>query len=57
VDDAFGVNFFGSQQWKTFGQIETHLVAEHGDGASACAVGFFCAVGEDVAEEVVVCLH
>jgi len=50
MDDAFGVNFFGSQQWKTFGQIETHLVTEHGDGASTCAVGFLGTVLKNMSE-------
>ena len=57
VDDGAQVELFGGEQGKALGEIETHLVAEYGTGASAGAVGFVGAVAEDVLHEVEIGLH
>ena len=43
VNDGFQVQFLGGQHGEVPAQVETHLVAEHAQGAGAGAVGFPCA--------------
>ena len=57
VDDGAQVELFGGEQGEALGEVETHLVAEHGTGAGAGAVGFVGAVAEDVLHEVEIGLH
>jgi hypothetical protein len=40
VDNTFEVQFFGSKQREAVFQIETHLVAENGNGSGACPIVF-----------------
>ena len=52
MDDGFQVAFLGSDQREALCKIEAHLVAEHAGGAGAGAVGFFCALVEDVLHQI-----
>ncbi len=52
MDDGLQVHLLGGHQRKAFLQIEAHLVAEHGQGAGAGAVGFMGAVLFHMAHEV-----
>ena len=54
MNDGAQMNFFGSDQWKTFVQIKTHLMAKHAGGTSAGAVGFEDAMLIHVAHEIFV---
>ena len=57
VDDGLQVHLLGGDQREALLEVETHLVAEHADGARARAVAFLHAVVEDVLEQVEVLLH
>ena len=57
MDDGFQVDLLGGHQGKTLGEVETHLVAEHADGAGTRAVALLDAVVEDVLEQVEVLFH
>ena len=52
MNDRFEVNFFGGQQWKAGGQIETQLRAEHAERSSAGAVAFAGTVVKHVLHQV-----
>ena len=52
MDDGFEVALLGGDQRKTFGEIETHLIAEHAGRASAGAVGFVGPVRLDVLHQI-----
>jgi hypothetical protein len=57
VNDGFQVQPLGSDERKSFREVEAHLVAEDGQGARAGAIGLGVALVEDAPEEVVVFLH
>ncbi len=46
------MHFLSGEQWKTLRQVEAHLIAEYREGASAGAIGFFCAMLQHVLHEV-----
>ena len=52
-----GVHTFGGQQRKSFGQVESHLVAEDAAGTGAGAIAAVGSVGHDTAQQIQVNLH
>jgi hypothetical protein len=57
IDDRLQVHFLRRDQRKSRGQIEAHLVTEHGQRARAGAVRLARAVLADVTHEVEIGLH
>ena len=57
MNDAFYVNFFGGNQWKTPPQVETCLVTKTAPGTCASTVGFVNALIENMLKKVEVLLH
>jgi hypothetical protein len=57
VNDGFGVNLFGGEQWKRVAQRAADLRAEQGKRAGASAVGLEPAVFVDVPEQIKVLNH
>lgn len=57
MDDAAQVQLFGSDERKTFAEVEAHLVAENAERSRSSPVGFANAVIKDVLEVVEVNVH
>ena len=48
MDDALQVHLLRRDQREAFREVETHLVAEHADGAGTSTVSFLMAVVKDI---------
>ena len=57
VDDGLEVQLLGGDHGKALPQVETHLVAEHAQGACAGTVGLFRPVLAHVAHQVKILVH
>jgi hypothetical protein len=57
VGDGLEVHALGGDQRKSGGEIETHLVTEHGERAGTRAVGLLCAAPAHVPHEIQVLLQ
>lgn len=57
MDNRLEVEFFGGEERKSVGEVESHLVAKNGTSAGAGAVGLVDAIVADVAEKVEILFH
>ena len=48
MDNAFRMHLFSGNQWKSFGEIEAHLIAKNTDGTGSGTIGFLCSVIQNV---------
>ena len=57
MNDRTQMTFLGGHQRETFLQVETHLVAENRQRASAGTVGFRGALGEHLVHQIQILFH
>ena len=57
MDDGAGVHLFRRQKWKPCAEVETHLIAENGQGAGPGAIVLAQSVIAHVAHEIEIGTH